>query len=520
MGIGKDEDTLKAIRAVTRKTLRVDANEGWKTKEEALDKIQWLEQDGGVEFVEQPMRGDMTADHAWLRERVKMPIIADEACTEISVIPALAGVYDGLNVKLDKAGGILAPYRWISIARALGMKTMLGCMVSVDCGDRGEPSPLVDYADLDGNLLISNDRYRGVTVPTRAGSLRFRRGQDWAPSVEPSLKEAACDSGIGAFIVLSMTAGDARSSQTPFRSGIDLIQVDAVVGDGPGIQCDAPTHGLPGVRGRHAGANQKLSAVNPPAAALNTSIPPLESALTAFGPETITRRMGARSSSSLTTCTCGLTPRASSGCSRLRSGCHRAARAGQSSRRGRHQFFESRRAFEFTGDKARRLAAVKEFLPAGGGVGGPPGSSIGALKTAFAMSKLSGVTRTLAMVQHRRKAVVLIVRPTVGLDPVNPDAGGAANAKAALSDTRDFIRTAQRSNVAIYAFDPGNQIRNPLSDRRQKLITIAEATGGFATVQAANADAAGNRMVAENGVYLLGYTRPQSPSTGSITASR
>ena len=91
MGIGKDEDTLKAIRAVTKKTVRVDANEGWKTKEEALDKIQWLEQDGGVEFVEQPMRGDMTADHAWLRERVKMPIIADEACTEISVIPALAG---------------------------------------------------------------------------------------------------------------------------------------------------------------------------------------------------------------------------------------------------------------------------------------------------------------------------------------------------------------------------------------------------------------------------------------------
>ena len=166
MGIGKDEDTLKAIRAVTKKPLRVDANEGWKTREEALAKIQWLEEDGRVEFVEQPMRGDLTADHAWLRERVKMPIIADEACTEIAMIPALAGAYDGLNIKLDKAGGILEAHRWLSIARALGMKTMLGCMVSssISVTAAAHLSPLVDYADLDGNLLISNDRYRGVTV--------------------------------------------------------------------------------------------------------------------------------------------------------------------------------------------------------------------------------------------------------------------------------------------------------------------------------------------------------------------
>jgi L-alanine-DL-glutamate epimerase-like enolase superfamily enzyme len=166
MGIGKDEDTLKAIRAVTTKPLRVDANEGWKSKEEALEKIQWLEQDGGVEFVEQPMRADMTADHAWLRERVKMPIIADEACTEAAVIPSLAGAYDGLNVKLDKAGGILEAYRWLSIARALGMKTMLGCMVSssISVTAASHLSPLVDYADLDGHLLIANDRYRGVSV--------------------------------------------------------------------------------------------------------------------------------------------------------------------------------------------------------------------------------------------------------------------------------------------------------------------------------------------------------------------
>jgi L-Ala-D/L-Glu epimerase len=166
MGIGKDEATLEAVRAATKKPLRVDANEGWKTKEEALQKLQWLERDGAVEFVEQPMRADMMAEHAWLRERVQMPIIADEACTDITAIPALANAYDGLNVKLDKAGGILQAHRWISMARALGMKTMLGCMVSssISVTAAAHLSPMVDYADLDGNLLINNDRYRGVTV--------------------------------------------------------------------------------------------------------------------------------------------------------------------------------------------------------------------------------------------------------------------------------------------------------------------------------------------------------------------
>ena len=166
MGIGKDEDTLKAIRAVTRKPLRIDANEGWKTKEEALDKLKWLEQDGGVEYVEQPMKAEMFEEQRWLHERVKMPIFADESCTDATMIPRLATAYDGLNVKLDKAGGILEGHRWISIAKALGMKTMLGCMISssVTCTAAAHLSPLVDYADLDGNLLISNDPFKGVTV--------------------------------------------------------------------------------------------------------------------------------------------------------------------------------------------------------------------------------------------------------------------------------------------------------------------------------------------------------------------
>jgi L-Ala-D/L-Glu epimerase len=166
MGVGKDEDTLKAIRAVTRKPLRIDANEGWQTKEEALAKIQWLEKDGGVEFVEQPMRADQIDETRWVKERCKMPLIADEACTDATLIPRLATAFSGINVKLDKAGGILEGHRWISIAKALGMKTMLGCMISSSCTVTAAAhlSPLVDYADLDGNLLISNDPFKGVTV--------------------------------------------------------------------------------------------------------------------------------------------------------------------------------------------------------------------------------------------------------------------------------------------------------------------------------------------------------------------
>jgi L-alanine-DL-glutamate epimerase-like enolase superfamily enzyme len=165
VGLDTDEETIAAVRSVTDKPLRVDANEGWKTKEEALKKIQWL-QTQGVEFIEQPLPASMIEETRWLRERVEMPIIADEVCLRPEDIPKLAGAYDGINVKIDKAGGVLQGYRMIQIGRALGLKTMLGCMVSssVSVTASAQLSPLVDYADLDGNLLISNDRYSGVLV--------------------------------------------------------------------------------------------------------------------------------------------------------------------------------------------------------------------------------------------------------------------------------------------------------------------------------------------------------------------
>ncbi len=165
VGLATDEQTLAAVRSVTDKPLRVDANEGWKSKEEAVRKINWLEKQG-VEFVEQPLPAEMIEETGWVRSRVHIPVIADEACLHPADIPRLAGAFDGVNIKLDKCGGILEAHRMIQLARSLGMKTMLGCMVSSSASVTAAAhlSPLVDYADLDGNLLISNDPYVGVKV--------------------------------------------------------------------------------------------------------------------------------------------------------------------------------------------------------------------------------------------------------------------------------------------------------------------------------------------------------------------
>lgn len=165
VGLATDEPTIEAVRSVTKKPLRVDANEGWKSKEEAVRKINWLEKQG-VEFIEQPLPADMIEETRWVRSRVHIPVIADEACRRASDIPKLRDAFDGVNVKLDKAGGMLEAYRMIEVAKAMGMKTMLGCMVSssVSVTAAAHLSPLVDYADLDGNLLIANDPFHGVRV--------------------------------------------------------------------------------------------------------------------------------------------------------------------------------------------------------------------------------------------------------------------------------------------------------------------------------------------------------------------
>ena len=183
VGLATDEPTILAVRSVTDKPLRVDANEGWKDKEEAARKIDWLAK-RGVEFIEQPLPAEMIEETRWLRSRVSIPIIADEACQRASDIPKLKDAYDGVNVKLDKSGGMLEACRMIQIAKALGMKTMLGCMISssVSVTAAAHLSPLVDYADLDGNLLIAKDPFRGVRVEKGKLVLPDRPGLGLTPA--------------------------------------------------------------------------------------------------------------------------------------------------------------------------------------------------------------------------------------------------------------------------------------------------------------------------------------------------
>lgn len=165
VGLDTDEQTIAAVRSVTDKPLRVDANEGWTDREVAARKIDWLSKQG-VQFVEQPMPADRIDDLRWLHQRASLPLMGDESCRHPADIPKLVGVFDALNFKLDKTGGMMQTYMMIQMARSLGFKTMLGCMVSSSCSITAAAhlSPLVDYADLDGNLLVANDPYRGVTV--------------------------------------------------------------------------------------------------------------------------------------------------------------------------------------------------------------------------------------------------------------------------------------------------------------------------------------------------------------------
>lgn len=177
--LGRDRETdrmmVDAIRAVTDKPLTVDANQGWTDRGEALAMIEWLA-GRGVEFIEQPMPKERVKDTAWLRERSPLPLIADENVQRLADVPRCAGVFDGVNIKLMKCTGLREAHRMILLARALGLKVMLGCMTESSCAisAAAQLSPLVDWADLDGALLIKNDVFEGATIVD--GKVRLTEG--------------------------------------------------------------------------------------------------------------------------------------------------------------------------------------------------------------------------------------------------------------------------------------------------------------------------------------------------------
>ena len=165
VGLDNDYEMIRTIREITQLPIAVDANQGWKDRQQALDEIFWL-QEHGVVMVEQPMPKERLDDNAWITERSPLPIFADEAIQRLADIPSIKGAYTGINIKLMKCTGMREAWKMACYARVEGMRVMVGCMTETSCAVTAAAhlSPLADFADLDGNLLITNDRFRGMTV--------------------------------------------------------------------------------------------------------------------------------------------------------------------------------------------------------------------------------------------------------------------------------------------------------------------------------------------------------------------
>lgn len=164
VGTKHDIDVLKAIRDVSNAVIRVDANTGW-TPKEAIKNINALAP-YNIEFVEQPVPAHDLKGLKLIRDNVPVPIIADESCVTVDDIPLVADCVDGINIKLMKCGGIHQALKMIHVARAHNLRVMIGCMIesSLSITAAAHLTPLVDYADLDGHLLIDDDPYEGVQV--------------------------------------------------------------------------------------------------------------------------------------------------------------------------------------------------------------------------------------------------------------------------------------------------------------------------------------------------------------------
>ena len=165
LGRENDKEMIETIRSVSDVPLCVDVNQGWEDKVKALEMIHWLKE-RGIVYVEQPMSKEKIDDIAWLNENSPLPVIADEAVQRLSDIKKTVGVYSGINIKLMKCTGMREAHKMINLAQANGMKVMIGCMTETSCAisAAAQLSPQAEWADLDGNLLISNDPYNGVKV--------------------------------------------------------------------------------------------------------------------------------------------------------------------------------------------------------------------------------------------------------------------------------------------------------------------------------------------------------------------
>ncbi|MBX3009075.1 MAG: dipeptide epimerase [Melioribacteraceae bacterium] len=165
LGRETDKEMIETIRSVTDKPIVVDVNQGWKDKYLALDMINWLNE-RNVKMVEQPMPKEMIDENAWLTEKSPLPTFGDESVQRIPDVIKAYGVYSGINIKLMKCTGLREAHKMITLAKSLNMKVMLGCMTETSCAISAvsQLSPEAEWADIDGNLLISNDPFEGIKI--------------------------------------------------------------------------------------------------------------------------------------------------------------------------------------------------------------------------------------------------------------------------------------------------------------------------------------------------------------------
>jgi L-alanine-DL-glutamate epimerase-like enolase superfamily enzyme len=177
LGRDNDREMIEAVREVTDKPIRVDVNQGWTDRGHALGMCEWLAS-RNVELVEQPMPKDRLDDLAWLGSRSPLPVVADESVERLPDVRKAYGVFDGINVKLMKSTGLREAHAMILAAKSLGMKVMVGCMTETSCGisAAAQLSPLADWADLDGALLVKNDPFAGATIAGGRVALTDRPG--------------------------------------------------------------------------------------------------------------------------------------------------------------------------------------------------------------------------------------------------------------------------------------------------------------------------------------------------------
>lgn len=161
LGGQDDKKLIETVRHFTDVPLYVDANQGWTDRQQSLDLIYWL-QEQGVQLIEQPMLKTDLDSNAWLTERSPIPIIGDEAVQRLPDVARAQGVYHGINVKLMKSAGLYEAKQMIAQARKINLKVLIGCMSETSCATLAAVAlaPQCDWADLDGPFLISNNPFK------------------------------------------------------------------------------------------------------------------------------------------------------------------------------------------------------------------------------------------------------------------------------------------------------------------------------------------------------------------------